>query len=252
MEHKGYAPGQIVLNAQEILADCIRYYSLGLDGVYNIPSYQETLQNLCQLMDEETAISCMAVFVEAKKEIADIAPYTSLMARMVFYLSESQKVSKLDETLKKAEAQLAEVNKLLEQAKKELAVTKAQLNQPRQQKVETTKTEETRFDNPMPEEPETVEAKPSSEVIETAEPVFDEVEEDEGEFSSFDDGFETLDEEGSVDINSLFGCEGNQVPSKRTSSERNSGGADPEANGDGEEYSGEDEGESGFDDFFNW
>ena len=250
MEHKGYAPGQIVLNAQEILADCIRYYSLGLDGVYNIPSYQETLQNLCQLMDEETAISCMAVFVEAKKEIADIAPYTSLMARMVFYLSESQKVSKLDETLKKAEAQLAEVNKLLEQAKKELVTTKAQLNQP---KAEATKTEETRFDNPMPEEPETVEVEPSeSEVIETAEPVFDEVEEDESEFSSFDDGFETLDEEGSVDINSLFGCEGNQVPSKRTSSERNSGGADPEANGDGEEYSGEDEGESGFDDFFNW
>ena len=95
----------------------------------------------------------------------------------------------------------------------------------------------------MPEEPETVEVEPSeSEVIETAEPVFDEVEEDESEFSSFDDGFETLDEEGSVDINSLFGCEGNQVPSKRTSSERNSGGADPEANGDGEEYSGEDEG----------
>lgn len=237
MEQKGYAPGQIVLNAQEVLADCIRFHSLGVEGIFNVPSYKDSLQKLCQVMNEATAISVMAAFVDAKRDVNDIAPYTSLMARMIFYLSESKRVDELEATLKKAKEQLAETNALLEETRKAL--------------------EEVRNGGILVKA--TAESEPELEDEESEESAKEQTGAEDAESSKEEDTFDgnssepSQEEEATIDINELFGgcaSQGEELPSKSASSEGYAGGADPQQE-EGGCSDPEDEGED-FDEFFNW
>ena len=188
-------------------------------------------------MNEATAISVMAAFVDAKRDVNDIAPYTSLMARMIFYLSESKRVDELEATLKKAKEQLAETNALLEETRKAL--------------------EKVRNGGILVKA--TAESEPELEDEESEESAKEQTVAEDAESSKEEDTFDgnssepSQEEEATIDINELFGgcaSQGEEMPSKSASSEGYAGGADPQQE-EGGCSDPEDEGED-FDEFFNW
>ena len=159
------------------------------------------------------------------------------MARMIFYLSESKRGDELEATLKKAKEQLVETNALLEETRKAL-------EEVRNGGILVKATAESEPELEDEESEESAKEQTGAEDVESSK------EEDAFEGNSFEPSQE---DEETIDINELFGgCapQGEKLPSKSTSSEGYSGGADPQQDEGRCSYP-EDEGED-FDEFFNW